>query len=78
MGSLQSRAIGTAGRILQFAQVREDNFHVIASEAKQSSFCTDGMDCFVALLLAMTGEGSVTASSHPSEYSSTLRISKIQ
>jgi hypothetical protein len=31
---------------------------VIASEAKQSIWlCNDGMDCFVATLLAMTREG---------------------
>ena len=33
---------------------------VIASEAKQSSLSLreEGLDCFVALLLAMTGDGS--------------------
>jgi hypothetical protein len=41
MGSLQSRAIGTAGRILQFELHPEDNFRVIASEATQSRFCAE-------------------------------------
>jgi hypothetical protein len=84
MGSLQSGAIGMAGRILQFARGAEDSFHVIASEAKQSSFYAEAWIASSLSLLAMTGEGGVTASSHPSEYSSTphiavaLHISRIQ
>jgi hypothetical protein len=32
---------------------------VIASEAKQSSFIAAKLDCFVASLLAMTGDGKL-------------------
>jgi hypothetical protein len=55
MGSSQSRAIGKAGRILQFARLPEDDFRVIASEAKQSSFCAEAWIAWSQARLAMTG-----------------------
>jgi hypothetical protein len=56
---LAERHLAAPERILQFAERPEAISAVIASEAKQSSFAASRkLDCFVASLLAMTGEES--------------------